>query len=204
MSILKKLLLLAVPTIALASCGGDDDDVYIPKPKGYFRISFPEKSYTRYDSICPFAFDYPAYAQVVPDNDRNSEPCWLNINFPKFKAQVHLSYKPVQGDIDQFLKDARMLAMKHTIKADAIEEQPVIRDSSKVYGLIYKIEGNAASSIQFYLTDSVNHTMRGALYFNVRPNKDSLGIVIDFLREDIHRMIQSFEWKENELPGSKR
>jgi gliding motility-associated lipoprotein GldD len=198
---LRKFLLLALPLIALASCGGDDDDdIYTPKPKGYFRISFPEKTYTRYDSICPFAFDYPVYARIEKDMAPGAEPCWININYPKLKAQIHLSYKQVNGSIDQFLKDARTLAMKHTIKADAIEEQPVVRDSSKVYGLIYNIEGNAASSIQFYLTDSTTHTMRGALYFNTRPNKDSLGIVIDFIREDIHRMIQSFEWKEDKAP----
>lgn len=195
-SLLKKFFLIAAPVVMLTACG-EDDDIFVPKPKGYFRIDFPEKSYTRFDTTCPFAFDYPTYATVLPDADKDSEPCWLNINFPRFRASVHLSYKPVNGDIDRFLEDSRSLAVKHTIKASNIEEQPVIKDSSDVYGLIYEIEGNAASSMQFYLTDSTKHFVRGALYFNARPNKDSLDVVVDFIRKDIHRMIESFEWKKD-------
>jgi gliding motility-associated lipoprotein GldD len=191
----KHLLFLIVPLLALCSCGGDDDDYYTPKPKGYFRIDFPEKKYVRYDTLCPFAFDYPVYAKVLPDAERTSEPCWINIVYPRFRAQLHLSYKPVAGNIDKFLEDSRTLAVKHTIKASAIEELPIVRDSSKVYGLLYEIDGNAASSVQFYLTDSTSHFIRGALYFNSRPNQDSLGIVVDFIRKDVHRMIESFEWK---------
>jgi gliding motility-associated lipoprotein GldD len=191
-----RLILLLIVPVALFSCGDDDEDVSAPKPKGYFRISFPAKKYQKYDTLCPFTFDYPVYAQIVPDKDKNAEPCWMNLDFPRFNATVHLSYKSVNGNVGKYLEDSRSLAVKHTIKADAIEEQPVIRDSSKVYGLIYEIEGNAASSVQFYLTDSTKHFLRGALYFNSRPNKDSLGIVIDFIRDDIHHMIQTFEWKE--------
>ena len=202
---LKKLVLLAVPAILLASCG-DDEDIFVPKPKGYFRIDFPQKTYARYDTTCPFAFDYPTYARISPDRDRGSEPCWLNIDFPRYKANLHISYKQVSGDVDRYLEDARTLAVKHTIKASNIEEQPVLRDSAKVYGLIYEIEGNAASSVQFYLTDSTKHFLRAALYFNARPNKDSLGVVVDFIRKDIHRMIQSLEWKDTGVkaaPASK-
>lgn len=192
---LRRFFLLAVPAIMLASCG-DDEDIFVPKPKGYFRIDLPEKTYTSFDTTCPFTFEYPKYARVHSDKDRDAEPCWLNIDFPRFKASIHLSYKTVNGDIDRFLEDSRNLAAKHTIKASNIEEQPIIKDSSKVYGLIYEIEGNAASSVQFYLTDSTKHFVRGALYFNARPNKDSLGVVIDFVREDIHRMIETFRWKD--------
>lgn len=195
-TLIKKLMLIAVPVLALAACGGDDDDLYTPKPKGYFRIDFPEKTYTSFDTTCPFTFNYPTYARIEPDRDRRAEPCWINMNFPQFKAQLHLSYKPVTGDIGKYMEDSRTLAVKHTIKATSIEEQPVIRDSSRVYGLVYEIEGNAASSVQFYLTDSTNHFLRGALYFNAKPNKDSLGVVIDFIRKDIHKMIQTLEWKD--------
>lgn len=192
-SFLERLILIGIALLVFASCG--EEEVFVPKPKGYFRIDFPEKSYTRFDTTCPFAFDYPTYAQILPDRDQGAEPCWFNIDFPRFRASIHLSYKPVNNNIDKFLEDSRSLAAKHTIKASNIEEQPVIRDSSNVYGLIYEIEGNAASSLQFYLTDSTQHFVRGALYFNARPNKDSLGVVVDFIREDIHRMIQSLEWK---------
>ena len=59
------------------------------------------------------------------------------------------------------------------------------------------IEGvEAASPFQFYLTDSVDHFVRGALYFNVVPNNDSLAPVIDYLKDDMRHMIETFEWKK--------
>jgi gliding motility-associated lipoprotein GldD len=63
--------------------------------------------------------------------------------------------------------------------------------------LIYEIGGNAASSIQFFLTDSTKHFIRGALYFNVAPNTDSISPVVDFVKKDIYHMIKTFEWKND-------
>jgi gliding motility-associated lipoprotein GldD len=71
----------------------------------------------------------------------------------------------------------------------------ILRDSVKVYGLIYDIEGNTASSLQFYVTDSTKHFIRGALYFNVRPNIDSVKIVLEFLKKDVLHLIQTLQWK---------
>lgn len=182
--------------VVVTSCGDDDDEVFTPKPKAFFRIDFPEKKYVRYDSLCPFSFDYPEYALVEKDPDAMAEPCWLNISYPAFKAKIHLSYKPVQNNLSKILEQSRDLAVKHQIKASGMNEQPVLRDSAKVFGLLYDIEGNAASNVQFYLTDSTHHFIRGSLYFNVAPNIDSLKIVVDFIKKDIHQFIKGFQWKE--------
>ena len=180
--------------ILIGSCGSDDEG-YTPKPRGYYRIDFPEKNYVTFDSVCPFAFNYPSYAKIVPDKKPNAEPCWVNLEFPKFKSVIHLTYRPVNNNIAGFLEESRTLAVKHTVKATGIDEQLILRDSAKVYGLVYDITGNAASSLQFYLTDSTKHFIRGALYFNVAPNDDSLRVVVDFLRKDVDEMIRTFRWK---------
>ena len=180
----------------LAACG-NDDDFYSPKPKGYFRINFPAKSYTTYDNSCPFIFDIPKYAAVVPDKDAKADPCWLNIVFPIFKATIHITYKKVDKNLSAYLEDSHELAVKHQVKASGLEEEIVMKDSVKVYGLIYNIEGNAASSLQFYLTDSTTHFLRGSLYFMSRANADSLAPVLGFIKQDIQRMIQSFKWKRD-------
>jgi gliding motility-associated lipoprotein GldD len=188
---------------SLVSCDGEDDATIAPKPRSYFRISFPEKKYIKYDSVCPFTFDIPAYSRMDRDRNYGAEPCWLNLNFPSFNGTLHLSYKPVNGNIKQYLEDTYSLAAKHQIKASGIEEHLISRDSSKVYGLIYEIKGNAASSIQFFLTDSTHHFLRGALYFNVAPNIDSIAPVLEFIKKDINQMISTFEWK-NDLKESGR
>jgi gliding motility-associated lipoprotein GldD len=168
---------------------------FTPKPPGYMRIDFPDKAYRIYDSVCPFLFEYPVYGKVVPDTGRIAEPCWINIEFREFGGKIHISYKPVDNNVNKFIEDSRTLAYKHTIKADAIRETVFTNDSAGVYGLLYEIKGDAASNVQFYLTDSNSHFLRGSLYFNVQPDADSMAPVIDYFLEDIRHLIETFEWK---------
>jgi gliding motility-associated lipoprotein GldD len=179
----------------LASCGGDDS--YIPKPKGYFRIDLPVKKYLLFDSTCPYSFEYPVYAKVIPDTGRNTEPYWITIDFPRFKGKMHLSYKSVNKNLSKYADDAYELVMKHIPKATNIEDERIDFMEHKVYGVLYNIEGeSAASTFQFFVTDSISNFVRGALYFSVKPNNDSLAPVIDFVKQDIRHMIKTFRWKK--------
>jgi gliding motility-associated lipoprotein GldD len=195
-------ILILVSCAFCTSCGTDDDEI-APKPRAYFRLSFPEKKYVTYDADCPFTFQMPTYSKMDIDRNAGAEPCWLNLNFPGMNGTLHLSYKVVNGNLQNYLEDSYVLASKHQIKASSIEEKLVARDSSKVYGLIYEIGGNAASSIQFFLTDSTKNFIRGALYFNVAPNSDSIAPVLEFVRKDIYHMIETFEWKNGNVISSK-
>lgn len=183
--------------VSLISCSSEDDDTIAPKPRSYFRLSFPEKKYVSYDSVCPFTFEIPVYSHIDRDKNYGAEPCWLNLNFPTFNGTLHLSYKAVNGNIKEYLEDTYALASKHQIKASGIEEQLISKDSNQVYGLLYEIKGNAASSIQFFLTDSTRHFIRGALYFNAVPNTDSIAPVLEFIKKDIYQMIATFKWKND-------
>ncbi len=180
--------------IGLAGCD-NEEEVFSPKPRGYFRINFPEKSYRIYDSICPYKFEIPVYARMNQDKHNGANPCWLNLEFPKYKATVYLSYNAVNNDIGKFLEDAHDIANRHQVKATGLDEITVLRDSAKVYGLVFDIAGNTASSVQFYLTDSTRHFLRGSLYFYSAPNIDSLRIVVDFIKKDILHLINTTSWK---------
>lgn len=193
---LKYTIALVSFSAMLWSCGnGDDDDTIAPKPRGYYRISFPEKKYVVYDSSCPFRFQIPVYSYIENDKHQNAEPCWINLEFPSLNATLHLSYKQVKNNLQEYIENSFTLASKHQIKASSIQEQLIENDTAKVYGLIYEIGGNAASRFQFFLTDSTQHFIRGSLYFNAVPNTDSLKPALDFVREDLHNMIKTFEWK---------
>ena len=113
-----------------------------------------------------------------------------------YNEQLYVSYGAINNNLPQYLKDARELAVRHQVKASGLEQQVILRDSAKVYGVMYDIEGNTASALQFYVTDSTKNFLRGSLYFNCPPNIDSLKIVIDYLRQDVLHMIQTFKWKE--------
>ena len=180
---------------ALTSCGPKD---YTPKPRGYFRIGLPEKSYRLLDSVFPYTFEYPEYAYIEPDNNTNSEPYWINLVYPGFRARLHLSYKAVNGNLYQYFEDARNFVNKHIPKANDIRTREYTNDSARVYGLVYEISGAGVASVyQFCVTDSSKHYLRGALYFDVVPNNDSLAPVISFLKKDIDYMISSIRWKDN-------
>lgn len=172
------------------------DQSYTPKPRGYFRIDLPEKKYDVYNgNACPFTFELPGYAVVLPYRDSIAQPCWKYIRFQQFNSEIFLSYREVAGDPGQFMEDARTLAYKHTVKADAIDET-VFHKPGHLYGVLYDIGGNAASSVQFFVTDSSRHFLRGALYFNTPPQPDSLAPVIQFLRADMVRIMETVTWKE--------
>ena len=166
-----------------------------PKPRGYFRIEFPAKKYKDFTPIhCPFTFKVPVYSNVVSDTFGLVEPCWYDLDFPVFNAKVHLSYKKINGDFFKHTEDTRKLVYKHAAKADAIDPY-YINPSENVSGMIYEIGGNTASSIQFFVSDSTNHFIRGALYFHCSPNSDSLAPVIQFIRKDIETLIATVNWK---------
>ncbi len=167
-----------------------------PKPRGYFRIDLPQKNYQLFDSVCPYSFEYPVYSRIEADIDLNTEPCWINIFYPAYNANIHISYKKIYNNLDEMIEDAHTLAYKHTIKADAINEEMFQNPEEKVFGILYDIQGDAASSTQFWLTDSTNHYLRGALYFMVEPAEDSLAPVIAFIKDDIIHLIETMSWKE--------
>jgi gliding motility-associated lipoprotein GldD len=192
---LTSLFCLALLACLCFTACDEDDQIYSPRPRGYFRIDFPEKEYRMYDSICPYTFEIPTYSRIEQDKHSGAEPCWLNLEFPKFNATVHLSYKDLKNDLNQHLENSHYFANKHQVKATGLEEVVIVRDSSKVYGLLFDISGNTASSLQFYLTDSTHHFLRGALYFKSIPNSDSLKIVIDYLRTDVLHLINTTRWK---------
>lgn len=187
-------LLICFIVLALPACNSD----YSPKPRGYFRIEFPAKAYIKYDSACPYTFDYPIYAKIAPDSALNAKPCWMDVIYPAFNGRIHLSYQPVTSKkvFDELIEDARTFAFKHTVKATAIDEGVISYPDHKVYGTYYSIDGNTASSVQFFLTDSNKHYLRGALYFNEEPRIDSIQPVLNFVKKDIDVMIRSFRWKK--------
>jgi len=167
-----------------------------PKPRGYFRIELPEKKYVSVSPEgCPFSFEIPEYAEVQPDVDRYAEPCWMNIVFRNFNGEINISYKKIAGNLSQYTNDSRSLVYKHTVRAEAIDEKRIYHPEKTIYGLMYDIGGNAASSVQFYITDSTNHFIRAALYFNVPPQSDSLAPVIEFIKADIGHLVNTWKWK---------
>lgn len=170
---------------------------YSPKPYGYFRIDLKEHSYKNFPENNYFSFQYSSDARI----DTVSDPAsgiWFDINYPSLNAKIHCSYLPVTPDnFNKAAEDSHKFVYRHVLKADAINEELFQSQEEKIYGILYQIKGNVASPIQFLLTDSAKHFFRGALYFDTTPNQDSLAPVINYINDDIYRLVNTFSWKTN-------
>lgn len=196
-SVLRRLISLLIVNCTLlilfVSC---DNKTYQPKPRGYFRIDFPEKEYVTLDTVNYYSFEYPVYSKITPDYLSPEEKEWVNVEFPSFKGTIHISYKSVDGNLNKYLEDSHYMMTKHISRAMGIRDSVIMNPDKKVYGLVYFLEGEGvASPLQFYLTDSTTHFLRGSLYFNVKTNNDSLAPVINFITDDIRHLISTIEWK---------
>lgn len=186
-----------VTILVLVSCNSD----YTIKPRGYFKIDLPQKSYQKFDRPgYPYTFEYPVYSNVIKDTlffeSEPENPYWINVDFPQFNSKIHISYKEVgRNKIDSLVNDAFTMAYKqHTYKASAIEPVPFTSDKG-IQGVYFSLSGNTATANQFFITDSVKHFLRGALYFDATPNEDSLRPVSNFLRQDMEHLINTLQWR---------
>jgi len=193
---INKIIALVALMIALIAFSCDRQSDYLPKPRGYFRIDLPEKSYVKVDTIEKYSFECPQYAQVTPDPYSPNEKNWVNIEMPTFKGSIHLTHKPVNENLGEYLEDVHTMVTKHLQKANGVRDSLIINEEHQVYGLFIEMDGKGvATPMQFYLTDSTRNFVRGALYFNFKPDNDSMQPVINFIREDIDHLIETFEWK---------
>lgn len=196
-----KVLILAALAISIVlfACEGYTP---VPKPRAYPRVVYPEKAYKPFEEgYCNFSFDQPVYATIEQDtayfDERPKDECWFNISVAQLNAKIYCSYYPIRSrqDFDKFVSDAFELTNKHTVKASYIDEIAIHRPADRVHGVVFNVEGAAASSYQFFLTDSTRHFLRGSLYFNTVAKPDSLAPVVAFMREDLNRMVETLKWK---------
>jgi gliding motility-associated lipoprotein GldD len=186
---LKKITVLIVFFTFFLCIVGCKNDV-LPKPSSYLRLDYPEAEYIGFKGNCSFEFDVNSKAIVTEDKG-----CGYSITYPKMKATIYLTYKPVNNDINKLLRDAQKLTYEHVIKADDILEQPYVNRDKKVFGMFYQVDGNAATNSQFYATDSIKHFVTGSVYFYSKPNFDSIMPAASYIKNDMQRLMETLKWK---------
>ncbi len=184
----KQLAIFAILVVlfSIFSCKHD----VLPKPSGYLNLEYPEAEYVYFENKCSFKFEMNSEAII-----KGEKECNFTITYPKMKATIYLTYKPVQNNIDNLLRDAQKLTYEHVIKADDILEQPFLNPNKKVYGMFYRVNGNAATNSQFYVTDSVKNFITGSVYFYAKPNFDSVMPAASYVQNDMQRLMETIQWK---------
>lgn len=165
---------------------------YIPKPQGQIRLEYPAPKYITFNpKNCPFEFECSDKVTIVP----KSNNCWYNFNYPKMKGTIYITYSDVNGNLIKLIKEAQKLVYEHTIKANSIKAKSFQYPEKKIYGNLYRLGGESASNIQFYITDSTKHFLSGNVYFSAQPKPDSLQPAVEYIERDIIKMIETTTWK---------
>jgi gliding motility-associated lipoprotein GldD len=178
--------------LVFAACSSE----YLPKPRGYNRIPLPEHGYLSTPDSLPYGFEYSKHAELLRDSSWISERYWINLYYPYMDAAIQITYKPVTDSIiREYLSDSYKLTSQHNIKAYAIEEK-ILQFPNGMYASFTELEGEVPTQVQFHISDSVDHFLRGALYFKTATKNDSLEPVISYLKEDIIHLLTTLEWND--------
>lgn len=184
-------LVLAIVCCFLLGCGAD----YLPKPKGYNRIDLPAATYQSLPDTFPYQFQYSRHAMLLRDTSWITERYWVNLHYPEMGASIQITYKPVTDSIiREYLSDSYRLTSQHNVKAYAIEES-IIELPNGLFASFTELEGEVPTQAQFHVSDSVDHFIRGALYFRTATKNDSLAPVISYLKQDIFKLLTTLEWQ---------
>lgn len=174
----------------MISCEGKKN--YIPKPPTYLKIDFPERTYDQYKDDCNFSFNKPSYFKV---ESAKQNACNKDILFEGLNGTLHLSVIDIDSSLATYVNYANDKVGEHKIKATSIIDTTIIRPKDRVFGTFFELQGNVASPFQFYLTDSTDRFFSGVVYFNARPNYDSIKPTLDFVRKDLIEMMNTINWK---------
>ena len=193
------LLLIIIGALGLISC--DNDPVYVPRPRMYPKVNYPERTYVEFDTnYCDMKFEIPAYAKIVQDRyffeDKVIHPCWFNVQFPDLNGTLHCSYIPIdnRSHYDKLINESFKMVEEHNRKANFRKEE-YINNEFGVGGLYFTLGGEVATNMQYILTDTTNHFFRASLYFNSKVAPDSIRPIYQFVQEDVEHMIKTFQWK---------
>ena len=187
------LWIFIAAAVFAVSCEGPE--YASPKPKGYFRIDLPEHSYQKFDvQKLPFTFDYAEIANFTTQDTNGS--VWIHLNYPQQHAALEMTYLPVRDNLRELMMNDEKFVEFHFQKADDVVDSYIYDKEEEVYGKVFDIKGKeVACPLQFWLTDSNSHYLRGALYLNHTPNNDSLAPVIDYMQADIEHLVETLRWR---------
>ena len=166
---------------------------YKPKPKGYNYINFPERSYASITIKNKYSFEKNTQTSV----EQNDSYGWLNLLYKNYDAEILITHKYIkkENDLTSFINESYKLTNKHNKKASSIKETH-IKTKNGLNAIIIDLKGEVPTQFQFITTDSVNHFLRGALYFQVATKNDSLAPIIEYIKKDMIHILNTLEWYE--------
>ena len=189
---MKKALIIALTIWGINSCS---EKIPVPKPPLYLRTDFPTPNYISFNDNCPYTFEISSIYSVKEVKQGNETTCHKDIELGPLNGVINFSYIKITEPLSAYVNYSNDKVGEHKIKATGIETENYINKDKRVFGTIFKLQGDVATPFQFYLTDSTTNFVSGVVYFNSVPNYDSLRPTLNYLEKDIYHLINTFEWK---------
>ena len=197
---------IILTALFLISFSCKEEKIFVPKPRMFPKVEYPTKGYQTLDIVaCPFEMKVPIYFEYIKDTSSlkklqlnpDEVACWFDLHSKDLNSHVHISYFDIKksGGFDKLVSDAFEMADKHNVKANYRDETVINDPNRNLHGILFEIDGPVATPLQFFVTDSTQHFLRGSLYFNSKVNPDSIAPVFSFLKEDITHLLETFHWK---------
>ena len=81
-------IFFALAFFYILSCGNR----YLPKPKGYNKITLPKHDYYLINDSFPFSFEVSKMAEVKKSSIFKNEPYWVDLLYNDYISQKMLKY----------------------------------------------------------------------------------------------------------------
>lgn len=176
------------------------ENYFLPKESAYLRLDYPKPEYELIDNKeFPFFFEANSRLSEISDIDINLESIDFIINYNQLNAQINFQYKNVNSKekLNAYILDLKTAIETHSMMANSVKIKDYSLKEKNIFGRIFDLSGDVASPYQFYLTDSINNIISGFVYFNIKPNYDSILPAINYIENDIIYLIESFDWKNH-------
>ena len=178
------VLRLSFLFLIITSC----ESTILPKQRGFFAPEFTFPNYKILES-CNHSFKINDLTNVISKPDCNYE-----IEYDELNAKIYFSNIIVENNMEIISRKFDEKVFNNSEFADQILTSEFSNPYKDVFSKVYFFVGESPSNIQFFITDSTQNFLSASLLFDSKPNYDSLLPYIHYIRNDIKKIIESFDW----------
>ena len=185
------IVALFISAIFFVACSQNSETV---KPLGEVRLEYPQAKYLEFNQNAPYTFKFSDFGYIKEGKQKD----WYIIHYPKMKANIYLTYFPINSKEDLIvkIKESERFVQEQTVKASFISPQVFEFPKKRVFGTLYELGGQSAINLQFHATDSTSNFISGSVYFSTAPKADSIAPAVEYIKKDVQQLIETLTWRK--------
>ena len=173
-----------------------ENNFNLPKPDAYLRIEFNEPKYLNYEDVnSQIDFYYNSSSSSINQISSKS----INLNYENLGMSLDLSFNKLssENEVINYITDFNLLLDTHTKRSNGFLVKEFENVEYSTFGKIYEFKGDVASPIQFFITDSLNNFIQGAVNKEISSKYDSIYPSIQYIKNDILVFFESINLNKN-------